>query len=357
MGEDYYKLLELEKGASEDDVIKAWKRLSKVYHPDKNPDKKEWADEMQKKINEAKNVLTDPQKRQIYDSYGEEALKNGGGATRGQQFNFEDILGGFFGGKTNFGNIFQNFGFGNPGNKKANPQKIINISLTLEQVFEGYKGTKKMKVNTECQSCEGLGKRDVARCSGCEGRGFKVTIQQFAPGMMAQSRNTCNDCKGKCKIGSGDNCSICEGKTTIDKIIHVDFEFPSGVENDYMIQRTVDDIDFIFVAKVENHPVYKRIGNNLEITKIINLYESLMGVKFNLKLLNGKEITIKSKTVIKPNTEYVLKGLGINGKDLHINFTIIFPDKVISSGKKILSEILGMESENVNDEKEEVVYL
>jgi DnaJ family protein A protein 2 len=216
-----------------------------------------------------------------------------------------------------------------------------------------------MKINTECNSCEGLGKRDVAKCSGCEGRGFKVTIQQFAPGMMAQSRNTCNDCGGKGKSGSGDDCTNCEGKKSIDKIISVDFEFSSGVQHDYMIQRTIDDIDFIFVAKVEDHSIYKRKGNDLEITKDINLFESLMGIKFNLKLLSGKDITIKSKNgnVIKPNTQYILKGLGINGKDLHINFNIIFPDKVLITGKKILSEILNMDSQYNDDKEGEIVFI
>jgi DnaJ-class molecular chaperone len=346
--DDYYKILEIDRTASDDEIIKAYRSLSKKYHPDKNPDKKEWAEEKFKLINEAKNVLLDPDKKEVYDKFGKDGLRNGGGGG-GPHMNFNgfnDIFSNIFGKQGNFQNVFNNFGAHfNNNNKKQVQQKIVNIPLTLEQVNKGFSQTKRMKIENECGKCQGTGKSEVQNCGPCNGSGMRMFVQQVGPGMIQQTTGPCNNCNKVGKIGKGDNCSDCNGSKHKEKIISIEVPFPAGVQNNIAykyVEADTPNVEFIFIAQIESHDVYKRENgtNNLLLNKTINLYEALCGIEFNLKLLCGKEILVKSNKVIKPNTTYKLETLGIAGGDILIGFDIVFPDNIDEEGKNKLSEVL-----------------
>lgn len=354
--EDYYKILEVEKTASDDEIIKAYRRLSKVYHPDRNPDKKEWAEENFKKINEAKNVLLDPDKRVIYDQVGKEGLRGGGGPRQNFNFNgFNDIFSNIFGGGSPFQSAFNNFGanFTNQKQQKQQ-QKIINIPITLEQVHKGFNQTKKMKIENDCSKCHGTGKSEFDTCGSCKGSGTRMFIQQIGPGMIQQSSAPCHVCNQAGKVGKGDDCSDCGGKKTKEKIISINVNFPPGIPNNIAFRHVEENIEFIFIAQIEEHSLYKRDGNtnNLLLNKKINLLEALCGTEFNLRLLCGKEIIVKSDNVIKPNTSYKLPNLGIAGGEIIINFEIEFPDKVEEKDKleSILKQTVTKASGSPNTE-------
>lgn len=333
---DYYELLEVPRNASEDEIIKSYKTLSKRYHPDKNLDKKEWAEEMFKAINEAKNVLTDPEQRRIYDQVGKEGLKNhkqGGG---GNGFNPFDVFSNIFGGGNNFERVFNNFG----GNFRTNfnhtknqvQQKIIEVHLSLEQVYKGQQMIKKLKIENDCNICEGIGKSETMVCNMCNGSGVRLTVQQIGPGMIAQQTSNCGNCNTKGKVGKGADCKSCEGKRKQEKIISLELNFPPGTRDGMVLNHRVDNIDFLFIAKIDEHPIYKRKENNdtLSITRNIDLHEALTGVQFNIPTLDGREVTIATphNFIIKPNTTYKVKDLGLNKSELLVNFDIAFPDNL-----------------------------
>jgi DnaJ-class molecular chaperone len=343
--DDYYKILEVDRNATDDEIIKAYRTLSKKYHPDKNPEKKEWAEENFKRINEAKNVLLDPDKKEIYDKFGKDGLRGGGGGP-GPNINmnfggFNDIFSNIFGPGGQFKNVFNNFNQ-NFSNKKQSQQKIINVPLTLEQVHKGFKQTKRMKIENDCGKCSGTGKSETETCGACNGNGMRMYIQQLGPGMMQQSTGPCNNCNRSGKIGKGSDCTDCNGKRTSEKIIAIDVEFPSGVQQNLAYKVVTDNIEFVFIAQITDHPVYKREhnNNNLFLNKKISLYEALFGIEFNLTLLDGREILVQSQRVIKPNTSYRLEHLGIAGGDIHINFEIEFPDNIDTEIGERLKEVL-----------------
>lgn len=357
---DYYEILEVPRDASDDDIIRNYKVLSKKYHPDKNIDNKEWAEDMFKAINEAKNVLTDPQQRRIYDQMGKEGLKH---QNHGGSGNFPfDIFNNMFGSGGHFENMFGRGGnfermFGNSQgpNRRSFQQKIIEIPLKLEDVYKGYQTTKKLKLETYCNTCLGTGQKEIVNCNLCNGSGVRLTVQQIGPGMIAQQSGTCNGCSGKGKMGRGDNCDNCKGKQTIDKIITIDVKYPPGFRDGMTYQERFENIDFIFIAKVEEHPIFKRKdgGDVLLINKSIKLHNALTGVEFELKTLENKTIIIRSPDnfIIKPNTTYKIKELGLNKADLLINFEIVFPDNLDSFKKEL---------NNINERKDtdkEIFYL
>jgi DnaJ-class molecular chaperone len=347
MSEDYYSLLGLQKGATDDEINKAYKTLSKKYHPDKNLEDKEKAEEMFKKINHAKNILLDSEKRRIYDESGEEGLK-GGGNSHQDIFNmFNGMFGGF------------NF-FNNRQPEKKVHQQIVTISLTLEDVYKGYNSTKKFNVIDDCERCEGTGKKEVEKCRECNGSGFINVIRQIGPGMISQSRTGCSGCNQKGKKGSGSGCENCEGKGQVSKVLQFDISFPKGVSENSVIQKEKEGIQFVFIAKIESHPVFQREGNNLVIIKEISLYESLKGYSFDLNLLNGERITISNKPeeVFIPSKAYIIHGLGLNENGiLKIFFKVNFPEKINKEGKS-LNEIFKVERKDDKvEEKGRIFYL
>ncbi len=213
-GKDYYATLGVAKSAADDEIKKAYRKLAIKFHPDKNPDNREAAEAKFKEITEAYEVLSDSKKRQLYDQYGEDGVKNGGG---GGAHSAADIFSQFFGG-----------GFGGGRRKPERTADIpFQLSLTLQDFYRGR--TKKLKITRKvlCSSCLGKGAdKDGAAvtCTGCNGQGIRVVMQRIGPGMIQQSQQTCTDCSGTGEmIKEADRCKTCKGKkvTPQSKILEV----------------------------------------------------------------------------------------------------------------------------------------
>ena len=349
--EDYYKILEIDRNASDDEINKSYKRLSKIHHPDKHLDNKDKAEEMFKKINEAKNTLLDKDKRRIYDQFGHDGLKNGGGGPP-PNFNPFDL----------FSNIFHPFSNLNMNKNKPNVQtQHFQENITLEQVHKGYNHKKKIKISSECNVCNGLGKKDFSSCSTCHGRGSIITENRLGP-LMTRNMTECNKCLGKGKIGINDNCNKCNGDKRIDQIIEINILFKKGVTDSDFYTYKFDNYEFIFHPNIKEHSLFKRENNtnNLLLFKDITLEESILGINISIKLLDDTSIIIKNKpnSIINTYTKYILKNLGIENEygvrgDLIIQFNIKYPlnldDPQINKIKSFLNEFSNIKQEEIID--------
>lgn len=337
MKKDYYSILGVEKTATEDEIRKSFKKLSLKYHPDRNPNgvdglTPEECEEKYKSIVEAHSILTDPDKKKEYDNPNP---FNGSNFPGGNIFNM-------------FNNLFNNFNF-NGSKPQSRPQRIFNVITNLENVYSGFNTTKKIKIEKDCGKCSATGKKELITCNQCNGSGFKTVITRIGP-MMTQQMSACDTCSQKGKVGSGDNCEDCEGKGKVEKILEISISFPIGFKEDETYRVIIEDIEFIFIAKIECHPIFSRQGDNLSLTKEIDLKDALTGFIFSLTLLDGREIQVSSgKTIVKPNTRYYLKNLGISGGDIIFNFNIRFPESLEEFKKELL--------ENIEISDENIYYL
>ncbi|KAF5199895.1 Chaperone protein dnaj [Thalictrum thalictroides] len=332
MGVDYYKVLQVDKSAKDDDLKKAYRKLAMKWHPDKNPNNKKQAEAKFKEISEAYDVLSDPQKRAVYDQYGEEGLKGGvpppgaGGPDGATYFhsgngpttfsfsprNADDIFAEFFGssgfggmggggggmrGGSKFGGMFGGedifASFGDSGGMHHGPRKAPPIEnkvpCSLEELYKG--GTKKMKIS-----------REIADASG-----RTMTVQEILT----------IDIKPGWKKGT---------KITFQE---------KGNEQPNMIPA-----DLVFIIDEKPHSVFTRDGNDLIVTQRISLAEALTGYTVRLTTLDGRNLTIPITNVIHPTYEEVVPREGMPiAKDpskkgnLRIKFDIKFPTRLTAEQK------------------------
>lgn len=309
MGIDYYNVLKVSKQASEEDLKKSYKKLAMKWHPDKNSENKKEAEAKFKQISEAYDVLSDQQKRQIYDLYGEEGLKSGqfttvssptsggGGAGRGFRFSprdADDIFAEFFGGFE--GNYSNARAAGNASLKKAAPVEN-KLPCSLEELYKGSK--RKMKIS-----------RIVLDDSGKPKTVEEVLAISIKPGWKKGTKITFPE-KGNYEPG----CT------------------PG---------------DLIFVVDEKPHTVFKRDGNDLVIHQRISLLDALTGKTLNLTTLDGRELTIPVQDIVKPGHELMVQNEGMPiskepGKkgNLRIKFEVKFPSRLTSEQKSDLRRVLG----------------
>lgn len=354
MSKNYYELLGVSKNASEDDIKKSYRKLAVKWHPDKNPNNKEEAEKKFKEISEAYQVLSDPSKREIYDNYGEDGLKNDSNM-RSQQFNSPDeIFKMFFGSdRSPFSNNFEH-NFFERGKKKTDT-KVINIPINLKEFYTGSKKKITLKIKSLCTTCDGLGGINPKTCNNCNGLGIKIINRMIGPGMIQRLQTNCDTCNGSKKICST-VCSECNG----NKIKINDKEFilviEPGLENEDKIffqnlgdqYPNEDKGDIVFLLKEENNNLFKRIGNDLIYNYEITLGDSIIGTTVSFDNINGEKIFFQEKNIIKNNSYTVIKNKGMPIKkdqnkfgDLFIVYKIKYPNKILSENEKnILMTIL-----------------
>ncbi|GAU96196.1 hypothetical protein RvY_07678 [Ramazzottius varieornatus] len=371
-----YDLLGVKRNASETEIKKAYRKLAKQYHPDKNPDQAEG--EKFKEISFAHEVLTNPQKRQIYDRGGLTALKEGGGA-QGFEDVFEHLFGGggmgghpftsmFGGGGGMGGHPFASMfggggGFGGRGGRRQGEDTVYPLNVTLEDLYKG----KVVKISIDktvlCGQCNGYGGKSgtAQRCGSCRGTGVRVSLRPIGPGMMQQVQEECSKCRSTGQdFADADRCKKCDGKqTTREKKVH-EIEIDRGRKHgDKILLRgagdqkpNVDPGDVIVVLQMVKHEEFDREGSHLMRTLSIDLVEALCGISRPLKHLDGRTILITRKpgVPIKPAELYVVKGEGMpvyrnptEHGDLIIKFDIRFPEPNWTSAGQLkkIEEILG----------------
>uniref|UniRef100_A0A7E4VV19 DnaJ subfamily A member 1 n=1 Tax=Panagrellus redivivus TaxID=6233 RepID=A0A7E4VV19_PANRE len=340
----YYDILEVSPTANENELKKAYRKLALKYHPDKNPDE----GERFKSISRAYEILSDPKKREIYDKYGEEGIKEGGGGGGPGHSPF-DIFDMFFGGG------------GGRGRERETKAKdtIHQLGVTLDQLYNGC--TRKMKLNRQivCKKCKGAGgenKDDVISCERCSGRGIEVRRVQIAPGFIQQAQTECGGCGGKGNIIKNP-CTGCRGKKKVveEKILEVVIEKGMTDEETIKFRGQGDEEiglepgNIIFVIDEKLHPTYTRDRDNLILHTQLTLNEALCGCTKNLKTMDGRDLhyVILPGEVIKHDENKVIHGEGMpirrdptSKGDLIINFKIDFPKSLTSEQVRGLTALL-----------------
>ncbi|GFN92322.1 Dnaj subfamily a member, partial [Plakobranchus ocellatus] len=216
-----YDVLGVNRNVNDADLKKAYRKLAKEFHPDKNPG----AGEKFKEISFAYEVLSNPEKREIYDRQGLDGLKEGGagGGGFGNGSMFEDLFGGFFGFPGMGG-----MGGGSRGRRRGE-DTLHPLRVSLEDLYNGKTSKLQLSKTVVCKKCNGMGGKSGAsqRCKKCNGRGVQVQLRQLGPGMVQQLQSICSDCHGEGEvIREKDRCQECKGKKVCNETkileVHVD---------------------------------------------------------------------------------------------------------------------------------------
>ena len=359
---DYYEVLGIGKNATDAEIKSAYRKLAKKYHPDLNPGNKE-AEEKFKEVNEANDVLSDPQKRQRYDQFGfagvdpNYAAANGGGVGGfGGGFggvDLGDIFGDIFGG--GFGGGFSGFGGGSSTRTANAPRKGHDIQasviLTFEEAAHGC--SKKITINRQdtCPDCGGTGAAkgtSPETCPDCGGRGYVVTQQRTPFGVM-QSQQPCSHCGGRGTI-IRNPCKTCRGtgKTAARKSLEINI--PAGIDDDQNIAlRGQGDAgsnggpagDVIVHVTVKADPMFERDGYDVTIHVPITFSQAVLGDDVEVPTVDGRIVQhIPEGT--QSGTKFRLRGQGIqylNGRgrgDQYVIVDVEIPKKVTRAQREAL---------------------
>ena len=351
---DYYEVLGLKKGASEDEIKKAFRKKAMKYHPDRNPGDKE-AEEKFKEINEAYAVLSDPDKKDKYDRFGHAGVDPnsgfGGGGGFGGFGGFEDIFD-MFGGA--FGGGFGGFG-GGSRSRRNGPQKGSDLQKSITIDFkEAAFGTKKqIRINkyVKCKTCDGTGAApgtSKKQCPKCNGTG-EVRTSQRTPLGTFQSVSACPDCNGTGEINETP-CKDCGGTGKIRDNVTISVNIPAGVDNDSVIPirgqgepgiNGGPDGDLYIVINVRPHELFERRGQDLWLEIPITFNQAALGDEIVVPTLEEK-VSYKVPAGTQPDTVFRLKGKGIksvrsNKKgDLYVKVSLEVPTKLNSKQKKAI---------------------
>jgi len=307
---EFYDRLGVTPSATPEEIKKAYRKLAMKLHPDRNPDDPN-AEEKFKELGEAYDVLSDPEKKRIYDKYGKEGLTEGGGRSA------EDIFSQFFGG-----------GFFGGGRRDRGPRKsddtAVAFECSLEDLYRGVHHKLKITHDVACKKCNGTGAkegRQPEKCSACGGRGARIETRQMGM-FIQQSRVVCSECHGSGEVmSSRDKCPACSGRKIVkeEKQIEVVVE-PGSKENQKIVfpgesdqQPGLEPGDLIFVIRTKPHDVFKRSGNNLLMKKTILLSESLLGCTFVFEHLDKRQVVVHSAPgqIIKPGDVLALPEMGM----------------------------------------------
>lgn len=355
-GTKLYEILGLEKNASENDIKKAYRKLAMKYHPDKNPG----SEEKFKEISFAYEVLSDAEKRELYDKYGEEGLKEGG-APSGFD---EDFLAHLFGFRSGFPGRGGRGGRG--GNRKRKGEDMgFPYAVTLEDLYNGKEAKYKFTRSVSCTVCEGRGTNSAdakasARCPECHGHGVTVSLRHLGFGMVQQVQQPCSECNGQGQvIREQDRCKTCQGKKAMEEEKELKVFVSKGMKNGQKLvfngeaDHLPDTVpgDVILVLQQEEHETMKRDEDDLYIQKKITLYESLCGFKFTITHLDGRVLVVKSKEgeITKPGDIRIIENEGMpNQKNpfqkgkLYVQFEVEFPpdNSIDSATAKIFAKHL-----------------
>ena len=363
---DYYEVLGVPKDATEADIKKAYRKLAAKYHPDVNhkPD----AVERFKEINEANEVLSDPEKRSRYDQFGfagvdpnfNPAAGNpfGGGAGFGDFGDLGDLFGSFFGG-------------GRSAQRSANsPVRGEDVGARVEVTFEEAAfGTEKEVVSSRIENCDQCGGSGAApgtsaeTCTRCKGTGSVRTQQSFM-GMTMQSTAPCPDCRGTGKV-IRTPCSRCKGKGKIRRNHKVTVKFPAGIDDGQTLRVRGEGSagfnggpsgDLMVTVTVRSHPIFTRQGQNVYCEMPITFTQAACGAEVEVPTLDGKvRYTIGEGT--QTGTTFRLRGKGIpyvNGRgrgDQYVTVVVETPARLTREQKDLLKRFDELSSDSTQPKR------
>ena len=350
---DYYEVLGVEKGASAEEIKKAYRKSAMKYHPDRNPGDKT-AEEKFKELGEAYEVLSDDEKRSRYDQYGHAGVDpnfgaggfNGGGFGGFGGFDFGDIFGEFFGGGSRRGST-QNV-----------PMRGENVGVRVEVTFEEAAFGTEKQVSAQrienCGNCNGTGSADgsVETCSYCRGAG-QVRTTRNVMGMTMQTTSECPQCGGRGKVIKNP-CNTCRGKGKVRRTQKINVKIPAGVDHGQSVRVRGEGCvgsnggpsgDLLVEISIRRHSVFQRYGQDVLCEVPITFTQAALGGEIEVPTLDGKtKFDLPEGT--QTGREFVLNGIGIpyvNNPRRRGNhrFTVVVetPTKLNKEQKELLQKL------------------
>ncbi len=350
---DYYEVLGVEKGASAEEIKRAYRKSAMKYHPDRNPGDKE-AEEKFKELGEAYEVLSDDQKRSRYDQYGHAGVDPNFGAGAGG-----------YGGFTDFGDLGDIFGdFFGGGRSRSNtqnyPRRGENVMARLELTFEEAAFGADREVSYQrienCSVCNGTGSADgvIETCGQCRGTGSVRTVQNFM-GMQMQSTATCPSCSGRGKL-IRTPCNTCRGKAKVRKTNKVKVKIPAGVDHGQSVRVRGEGCvgtnggpmgDLLVEIYIKRHAIFQREDMDVLCEVPITFTQAALGAEIEVPTLDGK-VKYDLPEGTQTGREFVLRDRGIPSVDNprrrgNHRFTVVVetPTRLTREQKDLLRQLEG----------------
>jgi molecular chaperone DnaJ len=346
---DYYKILGLSSSASLQDIKKAYRKLALKHHPDQHQSssdqEKKKAEQAFKEATEAYEVLSDPEKRKLYDQVGHDNFRHNTSSGNG----FE----GFSASGVDFASIFEEFFSGFHGAQSGTPQAArgrdiwVKVSITLEEAFQGIQKSLEFSTIVRCSECSGLGAEKgtkVTQCATCEGRGEIRTSHSLF------MRQTCNRCHG-----TGQNiasvCKKCRGSGCVRDLKKLTFRIPPGIEHESQLriagegeagERGGPFGDAIIQVNVQPHSIFKRRGNDIFMQYPMSIAQAALGCSLEVPSIDGKTLCVVFKEGTQFREKKVVPGQGMPGRsgrgNLIVEAEIYVPVKLSDRQKALLQD-------------------
>ena len=352
---DYYEVLEISKGATQEEIKKAYRKMALRYHPDKNPDD-HTAEDKFKEAAEAYEILSDPQKKSRYDQFGHAAFQGGAGnGFHAGGMSMEDIF-------DSFGDIFGDFGFGGFGQGSRRSGRRVNrgsdlrikVKLNLSEISKGAEKKVKVKKYISCESCGGTGAKDgdaYETCSTCRGSGHVTRVTNTFLGQM-QTTTTCPACGGEGRIIS-QKCNSCYGEGIVPSEETISYNIPAGVSEGMQLKVTGKgnaarrggiNGDLLVVITEEKHPQLIRDGNDLLYNLYLSMPDAILGTTVEIPTIDSK-VKIRIDQGTQPGKILRLRGKGVpdvNGYgkgDLLVSINVWIPKQLSKDEEKMFEKL------------------
>ncbi|MFB6132080.1 MAG: molecular chaperone DnaJ [Halanaeroarchaeum sp.] len=371
MPEDFYDVLGVSRDADEDEIKRAFRKKASQYHPDVSdePD----AEEKFKKIQKARDVLTDDEKRQMYDQLGHDRFVQADkqGATDSDRGRRGDPFGGAAGsgGMGGFGDIFDQF-FGGGGQGGSRPSKgqdlRTQLTIDLEEAYQGVTKQVTIRRPEQCEACNGTGHPPDASprtCPECDGRGQVRQVKQTPFGRVQQT-GTCRRCGGDGELYD-ETCSTCGGQGTVRRQATLSVDVPAGIRSGQTLRMEREgapgepgapDGDLLIEVAVEDHPDFERDGNDLRLRQAISFPQAVFGDTIQVPTLDGgAEFDVPAGT--QSGETFRLRGKGMprlrghGHGDLYVDVQVVTPESLNEEQREALEKFAeaGGESVEVDD--------
>lgn len=340
---DLYDVLGVARSADASTIKRAFRKLSIKYHPDKNAGDKA-AETAYVEITSAYDVLSNPQKRNVYDRHGLEGLRNNGGGRGG---------GSPFGDDSDEGGFFENF-FGGGGGRRQrqearSPDLVIPLTVSLEAMYNGEVVQASRKRQVICSSwsdCE-------SRCTTCGGSGFTVTTRRIGPGFIQQMRSPCPACGGSGQIVT--ECSTCpHGQfEQAEQVLLIEIVRGAYDGQRVAFEEMADELpghatgSLEFELDAAPHPTFRREGEDLHVRMPLSLAEALVGVDRTVTQLDGRSVAVKLSGVTRPLQTHRVAGEGMpradsdGAGDMVVTFWVEFPQRLTDAQRKVVVDTFG----------------
>jgi len=343
--QDYYEILGVSRDCDDGTLKSAYRKLALKYHPDRNPDDSE-AEERFKQAAEAYGVLSDPQKRAVYDRYGHQGLQGTGtsGFDPSQFSDFSDIIGDFFG----FGDLF---GGGRRRNRATKGDDLrYDLEINLEDTIKGFSADIQVPRTETCGRCNGSGAErndGLTSCPMCHGRGEVIYQQSFL-----SIRRTCSQCGGRGQIIRRP-CTQCRGEGYVRAERKLKVNIPPGVDTGTRLRLSGEGQpgansgpqgDLYVFVRVKEHPVFQRADDDLVCTIPVNVAQAALGTEVDLLTFDGLQ-TVKIPEGAQSGSRVRLKGFGVpklqgHGRgDMIVVVDVRVPTKLTREQKRLFEEL------------------